>query len=77
MKSHQVSNGLAYISSSQILIYQLPLTSSAPSAGACQLWRCACGGRGAQSLSLSHEDTHTHTHTAIMTHKHKRVVVIE
>ena len=54
----------------QILIYQLPPSSTAPSAGACQLWRCACGGRVAQSLSLSHEHTHTYTHTTI-TYPHK------
>ena len=46
-----------------------PLISSAPSAGACPLWRCACACEGKVHLNpfLYHMSTHTHIHT----HKYK------
>ena len=52
-----------------------PLTSSAPSAGACPLWRCACEKRCAQipfsiTWAQTHTHQHTHTHTHTSTHIH-------
>ena len=48
-----------------------PLTSSASSAGACPLWRCACEKRCTQipfSITWAQTHTHTHTHTPVHTY---------